>query len=41
MRKIGRRKDDEEKYSREEEEGETRNGKREGYLSIRIGLNIK
>ena len=41
MRDMARRRDDEEKESREEEEAETSNGKREGYLGIRIGLNIK
>lgn len=41
MREIVRRKDDEEKNFREEEEGGTRNGEREGYLGMRVGLNIK
>jgi hypothetical protein len=41
MREMIRKKDDEEKDLREEEEGGTRNSKREGYLGIRIGLNIR
>ena len=41
MREMVRRRDDEEKNFQEEEEGGTSNGEREGYLGIRIGLNIK
>jgi hypothetical protein len=40
-REMARRRKDEEQGSREEEKAGTSHSKREGYLGISIGLNIK